>query len=90
MTKHSVTLKKTASAYHSTLAFVLGAVVMLPLHSQAQEAMVLGDTGNVVIGLDNPERQLHLRGSNATFRMDRNPDTAAFIFVTYTPPQIQR
>ncbi len=81
MTKHSVTLKKAAGAYRSTFVLLLGAVVMLPLHSQAQDAMVLGSTGNVGIGLDNPERQLHLRGPNATFRMDRNVDTAAFILV---------
>jgi hypothetical protein len=34
---------------------------------------------NVGIGLPNPVRQLHLRGPNATFRMDRTADTAAFI-----------
>jgi hypothetical protein len=36
---------------------------------------------NVGIGLPNPQRQLHLRGPNATFRMDRSADTAAFLLV---------
>jgi hypothetical protein len=34
---------------------------------------------NVGIGTPAPERQLHLKGNNAVFRMDRDTDTAAFM-----------
>lgn len=36
---------------------------------------------NVGIGTPEPQRQLHVVGDNATFRMDRSVDTAAFILV---------
>jgi hypothetical protein len=36
---------------------------------------------NVGIGVPAPQRQLHLKGSNAVFRMDRDSDTAAFMIV---------
>jgi hypothetical protein len=36
---------------------------------------------NVGIGTPAPARQLHLAGSNAVFRMDRDQNTAAFILV---------
>jgi hypothetical protein len=36
---------------------------------------------NVGIGVPAPQRQLHLKGSNAVFRMDRDSDTAAFLIV---------
>ena len=36
---------------------------------------------NVGIGTPAPERQLHLKGNNAVFRMDRDTDTAAFMLV---------
>jgi len=36
---------------------------------------------NVGIGTPTPARQLHLRGDNAVFRMDRSADTAAFMLV---------
>ncbi len=36
---------------------------------------------NVGIGTPAPARQLHLRGDNAVFRMDRSTDTAAFMLV---------
>ena len=37
--------------------------------------------GNVGIGTEHPDRQLHLSGANAVFRMDRTVDTAAFMLV---------
>jgi hypothetical protein len=36
---------------------------------------------NVGIGVTSPQRQLHLKGNNAVFRMDRDSDTAAFMIV---------
>jgi hypothetical protein len=36
---------------------------------------------NVGIGTPAPARQLHLKGDNAVFRMDRSADTAAFMLV---------
>jgi hypothetical protein len=36
---------------------------------------------NVGIGTPAPARQLHIRGDNAVFRMDRSTDTAAFMLV---------
>ena len=36
---------------------------------------------NVGIGTHAPQRQLHLKGANAVFRMDRPGDTAAFMLV---------
>jgi hypothetical protein len=37
--------------------------------------------GYLGVGTDSPERAVHLRGSNAVFRMDRSMDTAAFLLV---------
>ncbi len=36
---------------------------------------------NVGIGTPAPARQLHIKGANAVFRMDRSTDTAAFMLV---------
>ena len=36
---------------------------------------------NVGIGVSSPQRQLHLKGADAVFRMDRPGDTAAFLLV---------
>jgi len=49
------------------------------------EAIYVAPSGNVGLGLNTPLRQLHLRGSNAVFRMDRSVDTAAFLMVRTTP-----
>lgn len=45
------------------------------------ESFVLAPDGDVGIGLEEPERQLHLRGPNAVFRMDRSFNSAAFMLV---------
>ena len=39
------------------------------------------DNVNVGIGISAPARQLHLKGDNAVFRIDRSTDTAAFMIV---------
>jgi hypothetical protein len=46
-------------------------------------AGVNGATANVNVGIGTPApaRQLHLKGDNAVFRMDRSADTAAFMLV---------
>lgn len=48
-------------------------------------SLTVSQAGNVGLGIPTAARQLHLRGSNATFRMDRDADTAAFILVRTTP-----
>jgi len=42
-------------------------------------AIELTSQGYLGLGLSGAQRQLHLRGPNATFRMDRSANTAAFI-----------
>lgn len=37
------------------------------------------------VGTENPERQLHLQGSNAVFRMDRDQDSSAFLLTRTAP-----
>jgi uncharacterized repeat protein (TIGR01451 family) len=37
--------------------------------------------GYLGVGTETPQRAIHLRGSNAVFRMDRSLDTAAFLLV---------
>ncbi len=46
-------------------------------------AGVNGATANVNVGIgtSTPARQLHIKGDNAVFRMDRSTDTAAFMLV---------
>ncbi|MBA4741430.1 MAG: tail fiber domain-containing protein [Azoarcus sp.] len=52
---------------------------MLVPPASATEMFV--EPSGVGIGVQVPERLLHLRGSNAVFRMDRPTDTAAFLIV---------
>lgn len=41
----------------------------------------ISSAGNVGIGTASPQRQMHISGSGAAFRIDRSADTAAFILV---------
>jgi hypothetical protein len=52
-----------------------------PAFAEEPESFVLAPNGDVGIGLEEPERQLHLRGRNAVFRMDRSFNSAAFMLV---------
>lgn len=64
------------------LALLVGLTMGIGMtQGQAAEddALVVAETGNVGLGLDEPARQLHLSGSNAVFRMDRSVNTAAFL-----------
>lgn len=61
-------------------------ILLAPIASQGQEdALVILENSAVGMGIDNPERQLHLRGNNATFRMDRDTNSAAFILTRTAP-----
>lgn len=70
-----------ASLLHKYIFCTCAGLLMLPTSGFGQTGMVLNDQGYVGIGLDSPARQLHLKGSNATFRMDRDANTASFILV---------
>lgn len=54
-------------------------------------AFAIEANGHIGLGTFSPVRQLHMRGSDAVFRMDRSTDTAAFMLVrtgnapTFTP-----
>jgi hypothetical protein len=63
------------------VSLIAVAATINPGFGVAQESLVLDTTGKVGIGIENPERQLHLRGANAVFRMDRTFDSAAFMLV---------
>jgi hypothetical protein len=81
MTHTANAVQQKALAWGLVPAVMFAAVVLTPIQSHAQDALRIAPNGNVGLGIDSPERQLHLRGSNATFRMDRSADTAAFILV---------
>lgn len=54
------------------------------VYSKAGNFSVKGFLG---VGLNLPERAIHLRGPNAVFRMDRTQDTAAFLIGRVTQDQ---
>jgi hypothetical protein len=60
----------------SSIALLL--FLALPFPSHGQDSLTLNTTGFVGIGTERPARQLHLTGSNASFRMDRSLDAASF------------
>ena len=68
---------------------VVGSVAGLLLGQDIKPALAATNTfpadGNVGIGTLSPARQLHMVGSNACFRMDRNADSSAFILVRTAP-----
>jgi len=64
------------------------AIATVPGFATAADAFRISDTGLIGLGIDNPVRQLHLQGPNATFRMDRNADTAAFLLVRTSPSDL--
>jgi hypothetical protein len=74
------------SVPHRAVAALAAAVLATSLttssaFAQEAESLVLDTNGLVGIGVQEPERQLHLRGQNAAFRMDRSVNSAAFILV---------
>lgn len=57
---------------------------LLAMASAQANELYVEPTG-VGIGIATPERLLHLRGTNAVFRMDRPSDTAGFMLVRIDP-----
>ena len=85
--KHERTLaQRSMPAFAAASVAVLLAALAVPhpVHAQT-DALVLEANGNVGIGVANPTRQLHLQGNNATFRMDRDANSAAFILTRTAP-----
>ena len=66
----------------TAILLMMGLFVLMtsPLSAQ-DEALYVAPSGNVGLGLNDPARQLHLKGSNAVFRMDRDRNSAAFLIV---------
>ena len=81
MTHTANAVQQKTLAWRMAPAIAFAAVVLMPLQSPAQDALRIAPNGNVGLGIDDPARQLHLKGTNATFRMDRSADTAAFLLV---------
>ena len=75
-----MTLTSKPRLIHLMLAGLLASTMG---HTANATDMYVQSTG-VGIGTSAPERQLHLVGTNAVFRMDRPVDTAAFIIVRTT------
>jgi Chaperone of endosialidase len=57
----------------------------LKLYDDGGNGLFVEDGGQVGIGLVDPSRALHLQGHNAVFRMDRDVNTAGFLFVRTAP-----
>lgn len=70
----------------NAILMIMGLTVLgiCPVTAQ-DEALYIKENGNVGLGLNTPERQLHLKGPNAVFRMDRSTNAAAFLLVRTTP-----
>lgn len=64
---------------------VLALALGLFATAEGQDSMFVDATGNVGVGTNTPERQLHLRGENAVFRMDRDRGTSAFLLTRWNP-----
>lgn len=47
----------------------------------ADDALFIDSSGQIGMGTESPARQLHLKGDNTVFRMDRSTDAAAFLLV---------
>jgi hypothetical protein len=62
-------------------AWLTGVFAVCIASAEAQDALFVDSNGNVGLGTNAPARQFHVVGSNATFRMDRDRNSAAFILV---------
>lgn len=54
---------------------------VMKLQSDAPSNSIVANATGVGIGTATPARQLHLKGTNAVFRMDRPSDTTSFMLV---------
>ncbi|WP_295578211.1 tail fiber domain-containing protein [uncultured Lamprocystis sp.] len=81
MTQDADVFNRNSFCRRTAAAVMITAVATIPGLLQAADAFRISDSGNIGIGIDTPVRQLHLQGPNATFRMDRNIDSSAFILV---------
>lgn len=71
-------MKHRTAPYTTVAAYVIAASGLL---GNAHATDLFVQSTGVGIGTDAPQRQLHLVGPNAVFRMDRNIGTAAFLLV---------
>ena len=67
-----------------TLVMAAG-LMLLPLGTQAQDSLFIDTDGDVGLGVSAPERQLHIRGTNAQIRVDRPADSSSFQLVRTSP-----
>jgi len=81
MTHTANAVQQKALAWGLVPAVMFAAVVVTPVQSHAQDALRIAPSGNIGLGIDSPERQLHLRGSNTVVRLDRSTDAATFMMV---------
>lgn len=70
------------------VTIALGTMAPLVASAQQADALMIGETGNVGLGLAAPERQLHIRGSNAQVRIDRQFDATSFQLVRTAPDTV--
>ena len=73
----------TNKMYNLRASFVAitAGLIMLPMIAQAQDALYIEESGEVGLGVNAPERQLHIRGTNAQIRVDRPVDSTSFQLV---------
>lgn len=82
MTRPNITRRTgRATAASAALLLLLG---FFHANSGLADGDLYVEAHGVGIGTENPQRQLHIVGDNAVFRMDRNTDTAAFMLVRTT------
>ena len=63
------------------IAATVAALGLVPAKGIATDSLLIDEAGQVGLGLDVPERQLHIRGDNAQVRIDRPVDATSFQLV---------
>ena len=69
------------SLFDAIKATIIILSLLMPISSFAQDALLLDQNGFVGIGATVPQRQLHVLGRNAAFRLDRDVNGAGFVLV---------
>lgn len=67
------------------IAATAAALGLTPMTGVATDSLLIDEAGQVGLGLETPERQLHIRGPNAQVRIDRPADATSFQLVRTTP-----